>query len=361
MFADWPAFQLPQALLLAPLFVLLVWHRGRPSQRPAAIFSSLDGLRRLPVTFAQRVKGWLPVLRGLGLVCLVVAFARPQRGVSETLVRTEGIAIQAALDRSGSMEAMDFKLDEEQVSRMAAVKHVFTEFVQGSRDADLPGRPSDAIGLVAFGGYAESACPPTLDHGALLDVVKALDTPKEIRDRRGRVLNNELLQEERATAIGDAIALSVERLEHVTARSKVILLLTDGVHNAGAVQPRDAIALAKRAGLKIYAIGIGHSGTAPFPVQDPFFGRTVLRPVEVEFDDKILKAAAEETGGRYFHADDTASLRKVYAEIDRLERSITEKAVYMEFHELYAWPLVIGLALLLLEALLSATRFRTLP
>lgn len=358
---DWlPVFRFPPGLLIAPLVVLGVWWNQRAKARPAAIFSSLDGLRGLPVTLAQRLKRLLPLLRAAGLVCLAVAFARPQRGISETLVRTEGIAIEATLDISGSMNAMDFSINGERVSRIAAVRHVFAQFAGGDRAAGLSGRPNDAIGLVAFGGYANSRCPLTLDHSALLDVVKNLDTPKPIHDRRGNILNAELLQEELQTAIGDALALSVERLKDAKARSKIILLLTDGVNDAGEVSPEDAIALAKKEGIKIYTIGIGHTGEAPFPAQD-FFGNQVLQPHRVEFDDKILKLAAEATGGKYFHAEDTDALRNVYASIDQLERSVTEKAVYMEYRELYAWPLAVGLALLLAEALLAATRFRTMP
>lgn len=355
-----PTFQFPQGLLLAPLVLLGIWWGQRGKNRPAATFSSIEGLRNLPVTMAQRIKRLLPWVRALGLICLVVAFARPQRGISETMVRTEGIAIEAALDISGSMDAMDFALHNEAAPRIEAVKHVFTQFVSGDRHADLPGRPNDAIGLVAFGGYADSRCPLTLDHGALMDVVASLETPKPITDKHGNVLNESLWKEETLTAIGDAITLSIERLDQVQARSKVILLLTDGVSNAGAIPPEDAIALAKQKGVKIYTIGIGQNGYAPFKVPDGFGGFSLER-ARVEFDDALLKKAAEETGGRYFHADATETLQRVYAEIDRLERSVTEKAVYMEYHELYAWPLALGLLLLLAEAVLMATRFRTLP
>ncbi|MCW8129759.1 MAG: VWA domain-containing protein [Planctomycetota bacterium] len=359
MFHALPTFEFPLGLLLAPLLALGVWWQQRKKHRPAAIFSSVEGLRGLPVTFMQRLKRLLPWLQFLGLLCLSVALARPQRGVSETLVRTEGVAIEAALDISGSMDAMDFALRDEAVTRMEAVKHVFAEFVSGDR-ANLPGRPNDAIGLVAFGGYADSRCPLTLDHGALLDVVSSLETPKPVTDRHGNVLNQELWKEESLTAIGDAIALSIERLEQVQAKSKMVLLLTDGVSNAGVIAPKDAVALARQKGVKIYTIGIGRNGLAPFKVPDGFGGYE-LEKARVEFDDTLLKDAAEATGGRYFHADNTEALKGVYAEIDRLERSITEKAVYMEYHELYAWPLALGVLLLLLQGLLASTRFRTLP
>ena len=219
-----PTFRWPLGLALAPLAVLAIWWVEAAANRPAAIFSSLDGLRGLPVTLAQRARGLMPFVRGLGLLLLVVAFARPQLGISETLVHTEGVAIQAALDISGSMEALDFSIDGQQASRLETVKHVFAEFVAGNAKAGLPGRPSDVIGLVAFGGYADSRCPMTLDHGALLDVVKALQTPQPIYNRQGRIVNEELLREEQATAIGDGLTLALERLKGVEAKSKLVVL-----------------------------------------------------------------------------------------------------------------------------------------
>ena len=355
-----PVFRLPEGFFLAPLAILGVWWSARPRLRPAVIFSSLSGVRGLPVTLAQRIRSAMPYARAAGLLLILAAFCRPQLGITETRTHAEGIAIQATLDISGSMEALDFSLDGKQTSRLEAVKHVLAEFIAGSKQARLPGRSQDAIGLVAFGGFADSRCPMTLDHGALLDVVRGLETPKELHDRHGQVLNEAYLREEQATAIGDAITVSVDRLESLQAKSKAIVLLSDGVNNAGVCDPEDAIALAKSKGIKIYAIGIGQAGAAPFPFVDRY-GKRVLKSVVVEFDPTLLKKAAETTGGKYFHATDTEALRSVYEEIDKLERTETERAIFTEYRELYVWPLLAGLLLLLADGGLGYTRFRTLP
>ena len=199
-------------LLLAPLVVTLVWWQSRRHRQPAAMFSSIADLKDLPVTFMQRVRRVLPSVYGIGLCLLVAALARPQSGKSESRITGEGIAIELVLDVSGSMEALDFQLEGKDVSRLEAVKHVIKEFVLGSRSTGLSGRKDDLIGLVAFGGFADSKCPLTLDHGALVDIVTGLSVPKPVRDKRGRVINQQALQEELATAIGDGVALGVDRL-----------------------------------------------------------------------------------------------------------------------------------------------------
>ncbi|GMV79620.1 MAG: BatA protein [Planctomycetota bacterium] len=360
MIETWPTFRAPEFLALLPVAAGTVYYALRRAARPTVLYSSVADLRGLPVSWAHRLKQAMPYVRMLGLGCLIVALARPQQGITETLLRTEGIAIQAALDTSGSMDAMDFTLDGKRSSRMEAVKRVFTEFVAGAPAAGLAGRPDDPIGLVAFGGYADSRCPLTLDHGALVEVVKTLDTPKLLEDRRGNVVNEDLWREEQRTAIGDAIALSLGRLKEITAKSKVIVLLSDGVNNAGVADPVEAARAAKEMGIRIYSIGIGQTGSALFPVPDRF-GKTVLRPMDVELDERLLKEVASMTGGQYFNAKDTEALRKVYAEIDRLERTETERRVFTDYHERYPAPLLAGLVLLLLDGVLAATRLRTLP
>ena len=229
-------------LLLIPLLVIVVIavHRQRQA---AVLYSSVQVLKTLPKTFALLIKRFLPWLRFLGMALVIIALARPQHGQEEFRVRTEGIAIQMAIDRSGSMMAMDFELDGERVNRLEVVKQVFKDFVIGK--GNLPGRPDDLIGLIAFGGYADGICPLTLDHGALLQILDTVKIAEEIRDRRGRLLNEGLLQEERATAIGDAVALGVERLRNVEAKSKVLILLSDGENTAGAIEPEEAAKAAK--------------------------------------------------------------------------------------------------------------------
>jgi len=289
---------------------------------------------------------------------VVLALARPQRGLQEFRVRTEGIAVQMCLDRSGSMQAMDFQLDGKRTNRLTAVKKVFRDFVVGG--SNLVGRPDDLIGLVAFGGFAEAKAPLTLDHGALLQVLDSVEIPKPVTDSRGRVLNQQLYQEEMATAIGDAVVTAVERLKDVTAKSKVIILLSDGEQTAGIADPQQAADVARTHGVKIYSIGVGSTGPAPFPAVDRF-GREVLVRQDVRLDAETLTAIAESTGGKYFHAENTKALEDVYAEIDRLEKTLTEGRLYTEYRELYSWFLLPGITLVFGECLLSATRFRSLP
>jgi Ca-activated chloride channel family protein len=256
------------------------------------------------------------------------------------------------------MEALDFELKGERKNRLVVVKEVFRDFVAGK--GDLPGRPDDLIGLVAFGGYADSKCPLTLDHGALLQVLEGVEIAQPVFDSRGQILNKRLLQEERATAIGDAIALSVARLKDVKAKSKVLILLSDGENTAGIIDPAEAAEAAKAFGIKIYSIGVGTSGWVPVEVRD-IFGNKRLDRQPVRLDEESLKMLAETTEGRYFNAQNTEALREVYAEIDRLEKTETEGRLYTEYRELFQYALFPGLGLILLELLFVSTRFRSLP
>jgi Ca-activated chloride channel family protein len=317
-------------------------------------------LKGLPVTLAQRLRGWLPYLYGLGLCLLVTGLARPQAGRAESRIAGQGIAIEVGLDTSGSMEALDFQLGDEHVSRLEAVKHVVQQFVLGSRALALSGRTDDLVGLVAFGGFADSKCPLTLDHGALVDIVEGLEVPRPIRDSRGQVVNAEALREELATAIGDGVAVAVDRLRGSKAKSKVIILLTDGDCNAGVVDPREAARIAAESGIRLYTIGIGHSGTVPIPQEDEF-GNRVLVPAQFRIDEDLLREMAQTGQGRYFHASDSEGLARVYAEIDKLEKTKFEEAKYADYRELFPWFAASGLALVLFVGTLTETRFRSLP
>jgi len=297
-------------------------------------------------------------MRLSGLVLVVVALARPQAGLSEFRIQTEGIAIVMCLDRSGSMEALDFELNNERVNRLTIVKQVFRDFVVG-KDA-LRGRPDDLIGLVTFGGFAEGKAPLTFDHGALLEVLDSVEIPQPIYDSEGNILNERFLQEERATAIGDALALAVDRLKASNAKSKVIILLSDGENTAGIVDPAMAAETAKTFGIKVYAIGIGTTGRVPFPVVDQY-GRRAYVAQMVRLDETTLKMIADVTGGRYFSAQDTETLKNVYSEIDKLEKSVSEGTMYSEYRELFRWWLLPGLALIVTETVLRSTRFRSWP
>jgi Ca-activated chloride channel homolog len=343
--------------LLIPVVGLSLWSMRR-DRRAAVLYSNVGLLRGLPVTFAQRVKRGLPWVRIFGMVLIVVALARPQSGKEEFRIRTEGIAIEMCIDRSGSMQALDFPVDGERVNRLEAVKKVFREFVAG--EGDFAGRPDDLIGLVVFGGFADAKCPPTLDHGALLEVLDTVKIAEPVTDKRGRIINERLWQEEQATAIGDAIAVAVDRLKDVKSTSRVIVLLSDGENTAGVIQPEEAAEAAAAFGIRIYSIGVGSTGMAPYPTVDAF-GREVLQAQPVRLDEETLKMLAGKTGGRYFNAQDTERLAEVYAEIDQLEKTETEGRLYTEYREVFQGLLLPGIACVLLQIALSTTRFRGLP
>jgi Ca-activated chloride channel family protein len=351
-------FQEPLCLLLAVPIVLLAVLAARRQRQAAMLYSSVQLLAELRTTLALRCKHLFPWARLGGLLLLVAALAQPQYGLSEFRVRSEGIAIQMCIDRSGSMQALDFELAGKAVDRLTAVKDVFRKFVAGGDE--LPGREDDLIGLVAFGGYAEGKSPLTLDHGALLEVLESVEIPVPVRDSQERVINRRFWEEELATAIGDAVALAVDRLKDAEAKSKVVILLSDGESNAGVVLPPEAAQAAKNFGVKIYSIGVGRTGMAPFPDVD-LFGRPYLTQQPVRLDEETLRMLAEETGGQYFNASDTETLERVYAEIDRLEKTQTEGRLYTEYREIYQWFMLPGLGLLLLVTVLSCTRFRSLP
>lgn len=335
----------PAFLLLALLAPVAYWIAN---QRPATIrYSSLvipdAGPRSLRVRFSA-----LPsILMGLAVLLIAIALAGPRTPDAETKVSREGIAIMMVMDHSGSMQARDLVKDDYSVDRLSVVKDVFREFVLGDENTAGKGRPDDAIGLIAFAGYADSLCPLTLDHGNLTTMVEDLEIVT-IRDEDG-------------TAIGDGLALAVERLRRSDAKSKVAILLTDGVNNAGVVDPKQAADVAAASGVKVYCIGAGTQGRAPFPVRDPFTGRIELQLFDVELDEDTLKSIAETTGGRYFRATDRDSLAQVYAEIDALERTKVTELRYLQYDELYQSFLLVGLLLIGLSATSKSSLFRTLP
>lgn len=337
-------FAHPFILMLLPVLPVLLLVLRR-QQRPAAItYSSTHDLAALPPSLSTRLRQALPFLRLLIIALGIIALARPQQGFRATKVYSEGIAILMVVDISGSMRALDLQLDGEQRSRLDVVKHTFRQFVQGGKG--LTGRDVDLIGMVTFARYPDSISPLTLDHDTLL----ALLEPIEIVSRR----------EEDGTAIGEAIALGVERLRHATAQSKVMILLTDGSNNAGDTEPKQAADIAKALGIKIYTIGTGTRGIAPVPVRTRS-GRIVFRRMRVAIDERTLRTIAETTGGRYFRATDTATLQNIYTEIDQLEKTTNIAEQYQEYAERFSWFLLPALALLLLEIMLVTTRLRTIP
>lgn len=310
------------ALLAIPVFLLARRAPGR------ILFSSLALLPPAVAGWRSRL-AWLPdALLALALVALVVALAGPRIGERFSRIQREGIAIAMVVDTSGSMSALDLSTADRERTRLQAVQDVFESFVLGG--GDLPGRPDDAIGLIRFAGFADTAAPLTLDHENLVAVARNL----EITTAR----------EENFTAIGDALGLAVERLRESAAQSRIAVLLTDGVNNAGVETPRAAAELARSQGVKVYTIGAGSTGIAHMRVPDRR-GGTVLRATAVEIDEATLQDIAQRTGGRYFRADDAETLVDVYAEIDRLERTRITEDRSRQYEELFSLPLFAALLL----------------
>ncbi len=310
------------ALLAVPVFLLARRAPGR------VLYSSLSLLPAQRGGLRARL-AWLPdALLALALLALVLALAGPRIGERFSRIEREGIAIMMVVDTSGSMSALDLSTANRERTRLEAVQDVFELFVLGG--GDLPGRPDDAIGLIAFAAYADTAAPLTLDHDNLVAVARNLAITT--------------LAEENYTAIGDALGLAVERMRESPAQSRIILLLTDGVNNAGVETPAAAAQLAHSQDVKVYTIGAGSTGIAHRRVRDARRGST-LRAVAVEIDEETLRDIAERTGGRYFRADNAEALIDVYAEIDRLERTKISEDRSRQYDELFRWPLALALML----------------
>jgi Ca-activated chloride channel family protein len=334
----------PSVLLLLPLllgWLLISYRRQRPS---VVAYSSLAVFGDISPSFMTRVHRVLPMLRVLSLGLCVIALARPQQGLQSTKVYSEGIAILMVVDTSGSMAALDLQIDGQATDRLTVVKHTFRQFVQGGKQHG--GRPGDVIGMVAFARYADSISPLTLDHDTLLSLLDQVEIVT--------------LREEDGTAVGEAIALGVARLRDSTAKSRVMILLTDGANNAGETEPMQAAEIAKALGIKIYTIGAGKQGVAPVPVRARD-GRMVLRRMQVYIDERTLRDIAELTGGQYFRATDSATLESIYSEIDQLEKTTNVVEQFQQYAERFYLFLLPAVVLLLLEIVLTNTRFRTVP
>ncbi len=329
-------FAQPELLWLLLLLPLIALWRGRKGAIAAVEYSSAETARQVARETRSRVGRWLPVLRLLAAALVILALARPQLGRGTTEVEASGVDLVLAVDVSGSMQALDFTKDNERVNRLEVVKSVVSKFIEA--------RPDDRIGLVAFAGAPYLVSPLTLDHDWLQQNLE--------RVKLGTV--------EDGTAVGSAIAASVNRLRDQPSKSKVVVLLTDGVNNAGKVAPEMAAEAAKALGVKIYTIGAGAKGEAPMPVRDDF-GRTRIVMAKVDVDEETLTKIAQETGGRFFRATDTESLKQIYSEIDRLEKTTRTVKKFERHTELFGWAIAPALLVLAAGLGLEQTRFRRLP
>ncbi len=328
-------------LLLVPLV-----HRLASRATSQLQFSSLQLLQGTPTSLRLRLSGLPAVLLSLAMALLVIALARPRSPQSETRVSREGIAIMMIVDQSSSMNARDLVEDDQSVNRLDVVKEVFLDFVYGTAGAAGKGRPDDLVGIVTFAGYADSVCPLTLDHGNLRSIVEQMQIVAE--------------QSEDGTALGDGLGLAVERLRRSPAESRVAILLTDGVENAGVIPAAKAAELAAENDIRVYCIGAGTNGMAPVPMRGLFGGVTLVgQPVEI--DEKTLQEIADRTGGKYFRAENRESLAEIYAEIDTLERTEVSELRYLQYSEHFSGFVMSGMMLIAIAAVLSGSVFRKLP
>ena len=316
-------------LILVPVLPVWYWLKGK-QQQPSITYSSLKIFKEIPASWREKFRHLPVILRTLALFLLIVALARPQSYNSGENIYTEGIDIAMVLDISGSMLAEDLK-----PNRIEAAKQVIDNFISN--------RTSDRIGLVIFARQAFTQCPLTIDYGVLRHLLSKVE-PGMIED---------------GTAIGNAIADGVNRLKDGKAKSKIIILLTDGMNNAGEIDPLTAAQIAKTFGIRIYTVGVGAKGEAPYPVKTPFGVRYQMIPADI--DEGMLQQIADVTGGAYFRATDTKALKEIYDKIDKLEKSRVEVTSYRQAKELFYNWLGAGLVLIFLEIGISQTIFRKVP
>ncbi len=316
-------------LLIVPALAVWYFYRRRMNQAVIQV-SSTKGFRKDYVQWRHYVYNGLYVTRLLAIGLLILALARPQTSLSRQSVNVEGIDLVIALDISGSMLAQDFRPD-----RLEAAKEVAMEFIDG--------RPNDRIGLVVFSGESFTQCPITTDHAVLKNLFKEI--------KSGMI--------DDGTALGDGMALAVSRLKDSKAVSKVIILLTDGVNNMGSVDPLSAAEIAKLYGIRIYTIGIGTMGYAPYPVQTPF--GIQLQQMKVEIDEPLLVKISAMTEGKYFRAQNITKLREIYREIDKMEKTRIDVTEFRKKKEEFLPLVLIAFLFLALEGFVRYTVLKTIP
>ena len=322
-------------LLLVP--VVIIWRRRQNGQsRPVALRYANVRAAAVPVrSWRLAARPLLPFLRILTVAMIIVGLARPQFVQSKEIIRGEGVDIALALDISGSMASLDFQPQ----NRLEAAKDVISEFIAE--------RQYDQVGLVVFAANAFNQSPPTVDKNVLGRMLDQTGLAPDLNIDDG-------------TAIGMGLGNAANMLKDSDAKSKVVILLTDGVNNAGQIDPLTAADAAETLGIKVYTVGMGRPGQVPVPVKDAF-GREQVVMQESQLDEATLQEIADRTGGRYYRAEDTAGLRQVYDEISELERSEIEILSYANYQELFGWVVLPGLFFLLAEMFLRQTALRILP
>ncbi|MEM9489689.1 MAG: VWA domain-containing protein, partial [Myxococcota bacterium] len=320
----------------------ILWLAVKPSGR--VLFSSFRLLPRAASSWRTRL-AWVPdAALALAAMAMALALAGPRVQEGESRLKREGISIMMVVDTSSSMRALDLSDNREERTRLDVVKDVFIQFVAGG--GGLSGRPDDSIGIVSFARYADTRCPLTLNHGSVVQIARDLEIVQ--------------FRAEDGTAIGDGLALAVERLREAKTKSKVAILLTDGVNNSGEEAPLAAADLAAKLGIKVYTIGAG-SNRGGYQRSQGSLGFSILTAAEARLDEETLKAIAERTGGQYFRAGDAEGLVDVYRRIDQLERTEISEQRLAEYEEYYIYALALALILACLGWLLRASVFRRLP
>lgn len=327
-------FKDPWFLFLLLLIPLLMF---KNRLKPAAIhFSSNRFVKNFSKTRKVRMSKAMIYLRAAALALFIIALARPQEALTQMRVYKEGIDIVLALDTSTSMKALDFQIGAKRYDRLYVVKQVVEEFIRE--------RENDRIAMIAFAARPYLACPLTLDHNWLFTNLE--------RVQIGMV--------EDGTAIGSSITAALNRLRRSEAKTKIIILLTDGRNNAGKISPLTAAEAARALGVKIYTIGAGGIGPVPYPITD-IFGRLAYQDMEIDIDESVLAKIADITDGRYFRATDTSSLKKIYSQINKLETTPFQQPIYRQYNEKFYIFLLLGLALVVAEQVLAGTMLIKIP
>lgn len=330
---DWKhiSFAHPAFFGLLLLIPFMIWwqQRTKVNDNPSIRVTSLSGIAKIKPTWKVRFRPVLFILRVVALVMLTIALARPQTSNVTENIDSEGVDIVLSLDVSGSMLAEDFK-----PNRIEAAKKVAMDFIDQ--------RPTDRLGLVIFSGESFTQCPITIDHNVLKE---------QLSEVKSGVLQD-------GTAIGMGLATAVDRLRYARGKSRVVILLTDGVNNTGLIDPMTALEIAKSFKVRVYTIGVGTEGQAPYPVQTPFGIQKQMMPVQI--DEALLNKIAKETGGKYYRARNNKALESIYADIDKLEKTKVEISSYKHYAELFFPFALLAIICLLLEMVLRYTVFKSI-